>query len=262
LRRIPIGDEVAGDIRLGFVNQHTIFGILPQEIVQHLLIIGRSGAGKTTIFRIIMLELYRLHIPFLAFDLAKYGTRYLKHAIPELVILRWDKEFFFNPLKPPPKVKLVEWMLTFCEITSEVFGLRAASKSYLIGYIKFLYDKFATQKTNRYPTIIDFFVSLEKDLKTTKGPSKDYIYRIKNKFDAIHITLGKVLNVEQGVPIQEILKYPACIELVGINSVEIQTWMVSLIMAWIALYRTAHTHLGKLRHCVFYDEAAQAFGKG
>ena len=68
--------------------------------------------------------------------------------------------------------------------------------------------------------------------------------------------------MEEGIPIDELLNHPVCIEFVEINSSEIQTWIVSLIMAWIASYRDIDTDFGKLGHVIFYDEAAQAFGKG
>jgi hypothetical protein len=81
------------------------------------------------------------------------------------------------------------------------------------------------------------------------------------KFDAIDTVLGNVLNVEDGIPIEELLNYPVCLELIGINSVEIQTWLVCLIMAYICEFRTANAHFGKLRHLLIYDECSSAFGK-
>ena len=262
--RAPRQDEVNGEVRLGIANRNVIFGINKKELLQHMLIIGRSGAGKTTIMRLLAMELHRLHIPFLAFDLVKNSMRYLKHEIPNLVILRWGREFSFNPFKPPPKVKLIAWLLTVCEVTSEIFGFRAASKSFLINKIKFLYDKFDSENSGCFPTIDDLFDLLEAlaQDKKSKSASKDYIYRIQNKIYSIKVAMGDSLSVQHGIPIEELLKHPACIELVGVNSSEAQTWIVSLIMAWIASYRTANAHLGNtLRHVFFYDEAAEAFGK-
>ena len=60
---------------------------------------------------------------FLTFDLVKFGNRYIKKYIPELLILRWQKEFYTNLLEPPSSVNLDEWMMTFCEIFSEAYEL-------------------------------------------------------------------------------------------------------------------------------------------
>jgi hypothetical protein len=261
---IPLPTQVAGDIRLGYIQDtFTIFCILFSELVQHLLLLGRSGAGKTNVLRIIQLELFRLGIPFLCFDLAKYNTRYLKKYIPELIIIRWNKEFFMNVFEPPPGISVKEWLLTFCEVTSEAFGLFAASKSLLIELVESLYVKFDSENTHQFPSLKNFMNALtQRRINTKSRIDIDYVDRVKNKFTAIDITLGPVLNVKSGIPLEELLKKPVCLELVGVNSAEIQTWIVTLIMAWISLYRSKQAGLGELKSAIFYDEAAKAFGKG
>ncbi len=129
--------QVKGDIRLGFVyDSIMIFGILKKELVRHLLVCGSSGAGKSNFLRILQIELNRLGIPFIAFDTSKLGSRFLKHHMKDLVVLRWGKDFFLNLLQPPPGVKQEEWIMVFSEITTEVFGLRTASKLYLLEFIQ------------------------------------------------------------------------------------------------------------------------------
>ncbi len=259
----PLAHQITGDIKLGQVtNSFNSFGLLLDELPKHTLITGMTGAGKTTIMRSIQLQLSLLNIPFLTFDLSKYGSRYIKHLIPELKIIRWNKEFFFNPLKPPPGVRLLEWLLTFCEITSEVFGLLAASKSLLIELVQSLYYRFDSEKTGIYPTIHDLLQTLNVRRKKTRSRVEvDYIDRLKNKIQAICITLDDVLNVQEGIPIDELLKYPVSLEFVGVTSSETRTWAVSMLMVWIEAFRTVNAHFGKLRHAIFYDEAAQAFRK-
>jgi len=259
----PFHHQVAGDIRMGYSNSaQTLIGISPDELVQHLLLVGRSGAGKTNVLRILQTELSRLGIPFLAFDLAKHNTRHLKKCIPNLKIIRWDKEFYFNPLNPPPNVKLIEWLLTFCEVTSEVFGLMAASKSLLIDAVDYLYRANDTENTKNFPTIHDLNRILDARRKTTRSRiDLDYIDRIKNKTKALCITFNKSIDVKQGIPIDEIIKQPVCIEFVGINSFEIQTWIITLLMSWIASFQKTQGNSGILKHVIFYDEASHAYSR-
>jgi hypothetical protein len=264
--RKPLQHEVDGELRLGFVNKNVVFCINSKEITQHMLIIGRSGAGKTTILRLLAYELKRLNIPFLAFDLSKYGLRNLKSEIPAIVILRSDKEFFFNFLKPPPGVKLKEWMLTVCEVLSEIYGLKTASKIFLMKVMSDLYFiEFNSEKTGRYPTLNDLYIKFDNLLndKKTKAAYKDYVARIYNKLYSMKLALGDTVYVEHGIPLEEILKYPACIEMVSVNSSEVRMCIVSMIMAWISSYRQANAQFGaKLRGVFFFDEAASVFGKG
>ena len=256
--------QVSGDIRLGYIiKSQIIFHLLLKELVQHFLVVGRSGSGKTNLLRILQIELSRLGIPFIAFDLAKYGTRYIKHYIPHLLILRWNKEFYFNPLKPPPGVGLNEWRMSFCEITSEVFGIQTASNLYLNESVQDLYDSFDTEKTRRYPTIYDLDQGIERK-RRDKIPRNEigYINVIRNKLKTICIALGQCINVQEGIPIEELLRYPVCIELVGIKSTDIQIWIVSLILAWLTSYREVNQmQFGKLKHVFFFDEAAKVLGK-
>ncbi|MBT6690386.1 DUF87 domain-containing protein [archaeon] len=257
--------QVKGDIRLGNIrNSKMIFGILRKELVRHLLICGSSGAGKSNFLRVMQIELHRLGIPFLVFDTAKLGSRFLKRYMQDLIILRWDKEFFFNPLQPPPGVKLKEWLMVFSEITTEIFGLRTASKLYLTQFVQTMMFQKNDPSSSDFPTMHDLNRGLENRLKERIPINeRGYLNGIHSKIKAVCITLEEMINIHQGIPIDEMLKYPVCIELVGIKSSEIQYWIISLIMAAIASYREARPmSFGSLRHVFFLDEAAHLVGKG
>ncbi|HEC66932.1 MAG TPA: DUF87 domain-containing protein [bacterium] len=262
----PREDQVKGDVRLGYNNNsRMVFGILKKELVRHLLICGSSGAGKSNLLRVMQIELNRLKIPFMVFDTAKLGTRFLKHHMEELIILRWDKEFFINPLQPPPGVKLKEWLMVFSEITTEIFGLRTASKLYLTEFVQsHLFQKDESSELSDFPTMHDLNRELEKRLKTRIPINeRGYINGIHSKVKAVCITLGEMINVREGLPIDELLKHPVCIELVGIKSSEIQYWIISIILAAIASYREARPMaFGSLRHVFFLDEASHIVGNG
>ena len=262
----PRDYQVKGDIRLGNIyNSKMIFGILRKELVRHLLVCGSSGSGKSNFLRVMQLELHRLGIPFMVFDTAKLGSRFLKHYIDDLIILRWDKEFFLNPLQPPPGVKLKEWLMVFSEITTEIFGLRTASKLYLTEFVQSrMFQESNTIEYSGLPTIHDLNRELEKRLKERIPINeRGYLNGIHSKIKAVCITLEEMINVHEGLPIEELLKHPVCIELVGIKSSEIQYWIISLILASIASYREARPMaFGSLRHVFFLDEAANIVGKG
>lgn len=257
----PFPKQVAGDIRLGFVyNSQIVLGLLGKELVQHFLLVGRSGSGKTNVLRIMQIELARLGIPFMSFDLAKFGTRYIRHLIDGLMLLRWDKEFSFNLFVPPPGVSVKEWIMMVCDITSDVFGIHTASNLFLMRFIQQLFDQFK----GHYPTMHDLNDALKARAKQ-RIPRNEvgYIHTIRNKIEPICFVLGDMIGVQKGVSIEELLKHPVCIELVGIKSSTMQIWIMSLIMAWITCYRENQPMgFGKLQHVFFFDEAAQVIGKG
>lgn len=254
--------QIKGDIRLGHVGRSKmVFGIQKKELAKHLLICGASGAGKTNFLRVIQIELNRNKIPFLVFDTAKLGSRFLKKHMPDLMILRWDKEFFFNPLQPPVGVKFKEWIMVFSEITTEVFGLRTASKLYLTEFIQ---NRVFEGDGINIPTLHDLNMKLSKRLKERIPLNeRGYINGISSKIKAVCISLEGMIDVHEGLPLPGLLKYPVCIELVGIKSSEIQYWIICLIMAAISCYRESRPmSFGSLRHVFFIDEAAHIVGKG
>ena len=62
LLKKPLANQVNGDLRVGYVhNTLTIFGLFLKEIIQHILIFGRSGSGKTNLNRVFLFEFYRNH---------------------------------------------------------------------------------------------------------------------------------------------------------------------------------------------------------
>jgi Helicase HerA, central domain len=258
----PRDYQIKGDIRLGYVqNSKMVFGLLQKELVKHLLVCGASGAGKSNFLRVLQVELNRLNIPFIVFDTAKLGSRFLKKYMNDLIVLRWDKEFCFNPLQPPKGVKFKEWLMVFSEITTEVFGLRTASKLYLTEFVQNLMPE--DLNTSRLPTMHGLNQKLEARLQERIPINeRGYLNGIQSKIKTVCITLEEMINVQKGIPIEKLLKYPLCIELVGIKSSEIQYWIISLIMAAISSYREARPmSFGSLRHVFFIDEAAHIVGK-
>lgn len=254
--------QIRGDIRLGYIkNSKMIFGILLKELTRHLLVCGSSGAGKSNFLRILQVELARLGIPFLVFDTAKLGSRFLKHQLEELIILRWNKDFFLNPLQAPEGVNVKEWAMVFSEITTEIFGLRTASKLYLSELVQ---SQLISPKPSTHPTMHDLNRELERRLKSRIPINeRGYINGIHSKVKSVCVALGEMINVSEGIPVEALLKHPVCIELVGIKSSEIQYWIISLILAAIASYREARPMaFGSLRHVFFLDEAAHVVGKG
>ncbi len=76
----PKGSDVDGLIRIGRVRgTGAPFGLNTDELNQHTLIVGRSGSGKTTIMYLMMLQLLKAGIPFMAFDFKRDYRHLLRY---------------------------------------------------------------------------------------------------------------------------------------------------------------------------------------
>ena len=74
----PGDDSVDGTIRIGRVKGEGVpFGLDPDELTEHVLIVGRPGSGKTTVIYLMMIQLFKEGVPFWAFDF-KQDYRHLR----------------------------------------------------------------------------------------------------------------------------------------------------------------------------------------
>jgi len=130
----PEKEEINGEIKIGKVFQGNKelydFGISKEELNQHMLIVARSGFGKTTLIIQIMRQLIENKIPFIVFDY-KRDYRHLIRHFQELVVLSW-RDLRINPLEPPPGVSFQEWKQQFLNIFGHVQAVWHGSTQYLL----------------------------------------------------------------------------------------------------------------------------------
>lgn len=259
---LPKPEEIGGEIPLGTTLTGTQVGLQREEILQGILITGRSGAGKTNLNYVIARELWDRNIPWLAIDLSKRNFRHLIPAIPDLIVIPWN-ELRFNPLRNPPGTDPRLWCQIFCDITCQVFGLQAASKSMTLDCVTDLYDThfvYTHGGTGFYPTVRELDSLLRERRKKTKSRvDMDYIDRCRNKTLTILNVLPEVTGVSKGFP-EHLLGRPMVLELVGLTS-ELQNWLVNLLLAWLVSYVEVNEKPGGLKEVIFVDEAARVFGK-
>jgi len=111
---LPLPDY-PGEITVGFDPDGRPVGLTRRQLNEHMLVVGRSGAGKTTFFYNIMDALNDRSIPFLAVDFKNdYRTA---AADLDLTVINW-LDLKFNPLQPPPGVSTEKWG----EIVAEIFA--------------------------------------------------------------------------------------------------------------------------------------------
>ena len=240
----PRRQDIGGPISLGYLLGTTIeMGLFPEELNQHFLIFGRSGAGKTNWIRVIFQQLYNV-VPIWFFDYKRDYRHFLQYA-KNLYVIRWEN-LRFNPLRPPPGTDPKKWIMTFSDVFCLSFGLMAASKSLLVEILYELYELYGVfEGSDTYPSMITLHEMLDRKSRF-KGLTYDergYIARTKNKTLSSAILLRDVFDCDQGFHLEELLKKNVVFELDGLTD-ELQSFIVNSILVWIFTYRLEHGERG------------------
>ncbi len=126
---------LAGKIQLGSIPQLGFpYGIDPEMLVTHLLILGITGGGKTTVIKNLLKQvLERDNPPKLMILERKQEFTELLHLMPDMHVLEVNT-LEFNPLRPPPGVELNKWLGIFTECMVNFLDIREASSSFLMDH--------------------------------------------------------------------------------------------------------------------------------
>lgn len=260
---LPAPEAVKGQVHIGTIagRENLNFGLNLEQLNQNLLIVGRAGAGKTTLVLNIIKQLIEANISCWMIDF-KQDYRSLLHFYPETVVIRWQ-DFKFNPLKPPEHVDPLNWLQIFFDVFTQALDVRLGSKFILIDYIDQLYREYDVYDGGKYfPTMHDLHALLKKKVadKNTSTSDRNKIFTCLNKTTALIKRLGIVFDCSGGFPLDELLEKNVVFELNGL-SVELQAWLVNMLLCWVFNYRIASGKRGKLRNMIIFDEAKLVFGK-
>ncbi len=249
---VPSQEEANGEIVLGKIlqeNELYNFGLLEEELNQHMLIIARSGHGKTVLIMRILVELIKRNIPWLSFDF-KRDYRHLIREYP-IWVIRWE-DLRFSPLTPPPDVSLHKWKQIFADVFSHCFGFFHGSRNFLLEFLDVLYRRKGERAT--LTELYDLMSSVQ--INTRKR--QEYFDVVLNRLYSVISNLGEVINCERGFRIEKLLDHFVVIELDGLGRDE-QNLLIELFLAWIYAYRLSQGHRGELKHVLIFDEAKRVF---
>lgn len=257
----PTSNEVDGEIKIGKVRQSGVpFGLNLEELKEHTLITGRSGSGKTTIIYLMMLQLLKKGVPFLAFDF-KQDYRHLLKYKSDVYVFNW-KNFKFNPLRPPNGCDPIIWMQAFNNVFAQSYWLRAGSKGMIQQHVKKLYTDYGVfEGKDTYPTMYDLLESVDKHwLERKYGREAGFKESTQNRVDECITPMSGMLDCDKGFPIEDLLNKTVVFELDGLLS-ENQIFLVTIMLRFIFQYRISNVHRGPLRHVIFFDEAKMVYDK-
>lgn len=257
----PSGGEVEGDIRIGRVkNTRVPFGINLEELLQHLVLMGRAGSGKTTIFFLIMLQLIEKAIPFLAFDFKK-DYRHLLRMCPDLLVLKWE-DLLYNPLRPPMGCPPTTWAQIVTNVFCQAYWLMQGTKGLIQNKLFQLYQDYGVfDGKDTYPTLHDLFQILDKHcLQRQTGRDANFLESAQNRLDECLKPLSRIFDCDRGHLVEDLLTRPVILEFDGLLY-ENQIFLTTMMLRHIFQYRISNNQRGPLKHVIFFDEGKLVYDR-
>jgi hypothetical protein len=261
---LPTSNEADGRYYLGDVMQagesDYAFGLRDHEMIQHMTIFGRSGAGKTNTVALLLKSLAKHKKPFLLFDWKQNYRDMLAEegGIPLEIytVGRNVRPLHFNPLIPPKGTLPQVWLKKLIEIACNAYYLGEGVSYLLQDAIHSSYEKYGVYSdapVKRYPTMRDVLVELQEvKVKGRKAMWMDSALRALQTL--CFGPISEVVNVDRNESLTDLLNQYAILELDALANAE-KIFVIESLMVWIHHYRLTEREREVFKHCIIVEEA-------
>ncbi|MDA8116079.1 MAG: DUF87 domain-containing protein [Actinomycetota bacterium] len=269
---LPPPDSVLLDgwLRLGEVvypsRTPTPFGIEPGELIQHMAIFGRSGAGKTNTVLSLLRGLMEKRLPFLIFDW-KRNYRDLLAAgwvaegeVAALTVGRDLAPLRLNPLRPPPGTEPRTWLKKLIEIIAHAYFLGEGVMYLLQEAIDTCYRQTGVYDGGTvYPTFHDVHTYLRA--KRVNGREANWMASTLRAVGSLtYGPMGETVCARESTDLGSLLKRKVILELDALTDAD-KVFVVEAMLLFIHHLRLADGEREKLKHVILVEEAHHVFLK-
>lgn len=254
----PEDDEVTGELNLGLCAETSaVFGLNLDELMQGTLIVGRPGAGKTTLTYNIIQKANELGVHSLILDIKK-DYRHLIRKLPDTLVFRADSENFkWNPLQAPEGVDRVSHITSFADITSQAHAIYDGTNNYIVEHLSRLYDSI------EQPNLFDLQNAVKNEKQALITRTARYRESAMNRLASIMVKMGKAFQHRKGYKIEKLLDdYNIVIEIDNLGSKGC-IYLSSLILSHVFQHRIANNMRGIKQKpvLVIVDEGNEIFDR-
>jgi hypothetical protein len=148
---VPEGNAVSGPVKLGTcAGSEAEFGLYPRELMQGTLVVGRPGAGKTTLGCNSIEAAVGNGFTCLVLDV-KRDYRHLIRRIPKTAVIGPEN---LEALLVPEGVRTSKHISTFVDVICESFSVYEGTKNYLGKHLTELFQK------RKQPTLPELYEAI------------------------------------------------------------------------------------------------------
>jgi len=259
----PSREKAEGQYPLGTVKyagkELYPFGLREDEWIQHVAILGRSGAGKTNVGFIILNELKRKGKPFILFDWKRNYRDLL--SLPEFkdvevyTIGKNIAPFTFNPLIPPAGTNPRTWLKKLNEVIAHAYCLGNGVLFLLQQAVDAVYKEAGVYDgtVEKWPT---FKNVLEKARNMdTRGRESGWLSSTLRALSTLCFgDMDKLVNSDNNKSIEHILDKSVILELDALTQSD-KTFFVEASMLYLHHRQIREEKREEFQKCIIIEEA-------
>ncbi len=259
LLSLPPRELVAGPIDLGtviYAGNHGRAGLSRDDLLHNVLIVGRSGAGKTNAVFHILLQLADLDIPFLFLD----WKRTARHLLPQLKRRpnlytpgRSISPLRFNPFTPPPALEPSTYIGHLVDVLADAYDLGDGAISLLQRALSACYTR--PGGGNLAPSASDVLEQVQRLPRTGRASGwSASATRALQSIDFAGLSGRLRGQASQAELVCRFLHESTIVELDGLGA-PAKRFLVPMLAYWVYQQRLAAETREKLRLVIVVEEA-------
>jgi hypothetical protein len=259
----PSKDQATGHYPIGtvrYANKNFYeFGLREDEWIQHVAVLGRSGAGKTNVGFILLRELARKGKPFLVFDWKRNYRDLISQ--PELkdvevyTVGRNIAPFTFNPLIPPAGTNPKTWLKKLNEVIAHAYCLGNGVLFLLQQAVDAVYEEAGVYDgtVERWPTFKDVLTKARG--MDARGRESGWLSSTLRALATLCFgDMDTLLNTNNNKSIDHILDRNVILELDALTQSD-KTFFVQSCMLYLHHKRMTEERREDFKHAIIIEEA-------
>ncbi len=235
------------------------FALREDEWIQHVAVLGRSGAGKTNVGFLILKELKKKNKPFLVFDWKRNYRDLL--SLPKFkdvevyTIGRNITPFTFNPLIPPQGTNPKTWLKKLNEVIAHSYCLGNGVLFLLQQAVDAVYGDAGVYDgtVEKWPNFKNVLAKARN--MDTRGRESGWLSSTLRALSSLCFgDMDKLLNSNNNKSLEHILDKSVILELDALTQSD-KVFFVQALLLWIHHKRMSEEKREDFKHAILLEES-------
>ncbi|MGD0572889.1 MAG: DUF87 domain-containing protein [Sedimentisphaerales bacterium] len=259
----PSKEQAEGEYSIGFAHYAGKdlyeFGLREDEWIQHVAVLGRSGAGKTNVGFVLLRELTKKEKPFLVFDWKRNYRDLISQPefkdVEVYTIGRNTAPLQFNPLIPPTGTNPKTWLKKLNEVIAHSYCLGNGVLFLLQQAVDAVYEDAGVYDgtVQFWPTFKDVLVKARN--MDARGRESGWLSSTLRALSSLCFgDMDKLLNTGSNKSLGRILEKNIILELDALTQSD-KVFFVEALLLWLHHTRMAENRRENFKHAILIEEA-------